>query len=103
MTVKEKQNVTLPCKATGFPQPVIRWYKNTVPIDEGRKKFKKNNLEIKEIRFEDRGIYSCTAENLLGRIELSVNVTVNGMYISSVLTVYVTFRFLTWGDFKIKV
>ena len=79
VTVKEIQNVTLPCKAAGFPQPVITWYKNKVPIDDGRRKFKKNNLEMREIRFEDGGIYTCTAENLLGRVELSVNVTVNGM------------------------
>ena len=49
-------------------------------IKEDRKQFKKRNLEIKNILFEDRGIYSCTAENLLGRVQLSVNVTVKGKY-----------------------
>lgn len=28
------------------------------------------------MKFEDRGMYTCTAENLLGRVELSVNITV---------------------------
>ena len=39
----------------------------------------KRNLEISEMKFEDRGMYTCTAENLLGRVELSVNITVRGM------------------------
>ena len=78
-TVKEKQNVTLPCEAGGFPPPVITWYKNGYPIKDARRQFKERNLEIKEIVFEDRGTYTCTAENLLGRTELSVNVTVEGI------------------------
>ena len=80
MTVKEKQNVTLPCKATGFPPPVITWYKDGYVIEEDRKQFKKRHLEIKNILYEDHGVYTCTAENLLGRVQLSVNVTVKGKY-----------------------
>ena len=80
MTVKEKQTVTLPCKAAGFPQPVITWYKNGHRIDDQRKQFKIRDLEIVDIQFADRGIYNCTAENLLGRVELSVNITVEGTY-----------------------
>jgi len=45
-------------------------------IEQERRQFKKRKLEIKEIQFADRGIYICTAENLLGRVQLSVNVTV---------------------------
>ena len=84
MTVIEKQNVTLPCKAAGFPQPVITWYKNGHLIEDEKRKFKKSNLEIKGITFEDRGIYTCTAENLLGRVELMVNVTVKGKWIFNI-------------------
>lgn len=75
--IKEKEKVTLPCKAVGFPQPIITWYKNNGLIDEGRKHFTEWNLEFQEIKFEDRGIYTCKAENLLGHAKLSVNVTVN--------------------------
>ena len=84
VTVIDKQNVTLPCKATGFPQPVITWYKNGHLIEDEKRKFKKSNLEIKGITFEDRGIYTCTADNLLGRVELMVNVTVKGKWILNV-------------------
>ena len=84
MTVIEKQNVTLPCRAAGFPQPVITWYKNGHLIEDEKRKFKKSNLEIKGITFEDRGIYTCTADNLLGRVELMVNVTVKGEWILNI-------------------
>ncbi|KAL9961639.1 hypothetical protein ACROYT_G030625 [Oculina patagonica] len=76
VTVKERQNVTLSCKAVGLPTPVIKWYKDGHAIEDVRRHFKKRNLEITEIQFEDRGIYTCTAENLMGRDQLSVNVTV---------------------------
>ena len=78
VTVKENHNVTLHCKAAGFPPPIIKWYKDGQVIEEERRQFKKRKLEVKEIKFEDRGIYICTAENLLGRVEFSVNVTVKG-------------------------
>ena len=79
VTVREKQNVTLPCKAAGFPQPVITWYKNGHVMEE-KQLVKAGYLEFTEIQFEERGIYTCTAENLLGRDQLSVNVTVEGMH-----------------------
>ena len=78
MTVNEKQNVTIPCKAVGFPPPVITWYKDGQVIGEERKHFQNRHLEIITILYEDHGIYICTAENLLGRVQLSVNLTVNG-------------------------
>lgn len=78
VTVRERQHVSLPCKAAGFPQPVITWYKNGHVIEE-RRQVKAGYLEFKEIQFEDRGMYTCTAENLLGRVWLSVNVTIQGM------------------------
>ena len=78
VTVKENHNVTLHCRAAGFPPAIITWYKDGQVIEEERRQFKKRKLEIKEIQFEDRGIYTCTAENLLGRVQLSVNVTVKG-------------------------
>lgn len=75
-TVKETQNVLIPCKANGFPQPVITWYKNGHPIEKERKYFGERSLKITKVQFKDRGIYTCTAENILGRVELSINVSV---------------------------
>ena len=95
VTLKEKQNLTLPCSAGGFPSPAIMWYKDGDVIEEGRKQFKKRNLEIKEIQFEDRGSYTCTAENILGRVQSSVNVTVKGICCGSILSlVQILFSFV---------
>jgi len=76
VTVRVKHNLTLHCKATGFPPPIVTWYKDGQVIEEEKRHFKKRKLEIKEIQFEDRGLYTCIAENLLGRVQLLVNVTV---------------------------
>ena len=81
VTIEEKQNVTLHCKAAGFPPPIITWYKDGRAIEEEKTQFQKRKLELKEIQFEHRGIYTCTAENLLGRVQLSVNITVKGKYL----------------------
>ena len=81
VVVKEEQNVALPCKATGFPPPVITWYKDGEVIEEERRHLQKRDLEITKIQFEERGVYSCTAENILGRVQTSVNVTVKGTFI----------------------
>ena len=70
--------MTLHCKAAGFPPPIITWFKDGQVIEDEKRQLNKRKLEIKEIEFEDRGIYTCTAENLLGRVQLSVNVTVKG-------------------------
>ncbi|XP_078381881.1 uncharacterized protein LOC144664619 isoform X2 [Oculina patagonica] len=79
VTVKEKQNVTLSCKAAGFPPPVVAWYKDGDVIEqeeEEKRQYEKINLELKEIQFKDHGVYTCTAENLLGSVQSSVNITV---------------------------
>ena len=46
-------------------------------MDE-RKLFQKRELRLSEIQFEERGIYTCKAENLLGSVQSAVNVTVQG-------------------------
>lgn len=61
-----------------------------------RRQFKERNFEIKETMFEDRGTYTCTAENLLGRIELSVKVTVEGANILKFLVCPQNSRILPW-------
>lgn len=79
MTVEENENITLPCKAAGFPRPVITWYRNGHMI-ENRRQVRKGKLVLNEIQFEDRGLYTCTAENILGKVQLTVEVTVKGIY-----------------------
>ena len=79
LTVQEKQNITITCEADGFPPPMVTWYKSDHAIDE-RKTFQRRELRFSEIKFEDRGIYTCEAENLLGSVQFTVNLTVQGTY-----------------------
>lgn len=78
LTVTETQNVILSCKAVGFPKPKITWYKNGRVIEHERKQFEEGRLELRNIIFEDRGLYICIAENILGRVKISANVIVQG-------------------------
>uniref|UniRef100_A0A8C9G437 Contactin 1 n=1 Tax=Pavo cristatus TaxID=9049 RepID=A0A8C9G437_PAVCR len=50
-----------PCVATGKPIPTIRWLKNGVS-------FRKGELRIQSLTFEDAGMYQCIAENTHGII-----------------------------------
>ena len=79
LTVRENQNVILSCKAAGFPKPIITWYKNGRVIEHERKQFEEGHLEFRNILIEDRGLYTCTAENILGREKITANITVQGL------------------------
>ena len=48
-------------------------------MEKERKYFGESSLNLEKIQFQDRGVYTCTAENLMGRAELSVNVSVKGL------------------------
>ena len=54
--------LTLDCKATGDPQPVISWKKQDGQLPAGRSRQLINGtLVIRDITMNDRGIYKCIA------------------------------------------
>ena len=54
--------MTLDCKATGDPQPVISWKKQDGQLPAGRSRQLTNGtLIIRDIKMNDRGIYKCFA------------------------------------------
>ena len=56
------QSLALGCIASGNPQPTIAWYKDGRRIPgEGSPQ-----LVIQEVEISDRGVYYCTATNILG-------------------------------------
>ena len=57
--------VTLHCTAEGEPEPLISWFKDKVILNEKHD----NTLVIEEVQLNDRGNYTCVAENTEGRIE----------------------------------
>ena len=68
-TLKEGDNVTLSCNATGNTVPTISWTKDGSPVDtNGRITFSadKKQLTIMNVSRTDRGEYRCVASDRVG-------------------------------------
>ncbi|VDP65223.1 unnamed protein product [Echinostoma caproni] len=69
IVAKKNAGVELECRASGDPQPVIDWFKNSVPVDLTNPRFEKlseGNLRISNLVEEDEGKYECAATNNKG-------------------------------------
>jgi len=65
--VEKGKNITLPvCHVTGFPPPVISWFKVRDSLAQTRTVVKDGQLSIKKAQKEDSGLYECKATNNLG-------------------------------------
>ena len=70
------QDIVLRCAVSGNPQPTIDWYK------DGRRIAGEGSplLVIEEVELSDRGVYYCTATNMLGTNSSDpAIVNINGM------------------------
>ena len=79
LRVVEGVIVRMHCRATGFPRPSVRWFKNDYEvIAEGRFLFDDDNrlLVINGIRQDDTGQFACVAENVAGQAEESSFVSI---------------------------
>lgn len=65
-------SLALECSARGYPQPVIRWYKNGSLIHEN------TSLEFSSLNEFDTGVYQCNASNIAGSDTYEVEVFVRG-------------------------
>lgn len=65
------QNVILPCKATGKPDPDYSWKNQNDEIiganDQRFRVLSTGDLRIFGLQFSDMGTYTCTAENVLSK------------------------------------
>ena len=73
---EEGKSVPLVCVASGKPSPRIWWTK--VPKDLLTRKliFLQERLTLNNVTKQDQGIYTCHAENILGKISASAQITV---------------------------
>ncbi|XP_042525465.1 obscurin [Dipodomys spectabilis] len=81
-TVTEGKHARLSCFVTGEPKPQTVWKKDGRPLAEGRRHVVYEDaqenfvLKILFCRPSDRGLYTCTASNLVGQTYSSVLVVV---------------------------
>ena len=64
-----KQSIVLPCKAEGYPKPMIFWVKNDarVQLNNNLLLTHDGSLVILNMQFENEGIYTCVAANTFGK------------------------------------
>lgn len=78
ITVNESRTLILPCTATGFPVPDIRWTKRDDTLPTNRSYFDSQLLNITNVNYSDRGEFICTANNTVGVVNKTIHVQVQG-------------------------
>ncbi|GIY13520.1 hypothetical protein CDAR_68362 [Caerostris darwini] len=63
--VKEHHTITLDCTVTGYPQPVIKWFKNgsLISLQQNTSFATYGKMKISKASANDSGLYTCVAEN----------------------------------------
>ncbi|XP_014664684.1 PREDICTED: lachesin-like [Priapulus caudatus] len=62
--ISEGMTVNMSCNATGIPEPTIYWKRmNNIPMPMGDVKYEGQFITIVNATKEDRGVYTCVAEN----------------------------------------
>ena len=64
---------------TGLPRPSITWIKDDQPLQLSERVNKLNSnktIKIKGVRLDDRGSYTCIAQNPLGKVNLTLELSV---------------------------
>ncbi|NWZ58152.1 DSCL1 protein, partial [Haliaeetus albicilla] len=75
--VKAGRLVELPCIASGYPNPAIRWIKDGRPLPADSRWTKRiTGLTISDLRVEDSGTYICEVTNTFGSAEVTGTLTV---------------------------
>ncbi|NXF38496.1 DSCL1 protein, partial [Nyctibius bracteatus] len=75
--VKAGRLVELPCIASGYPNPAVRWMKDGRPLPADSRWTKRvTGLTISDLRVEDSGTYICEVTNTFGSAEVTGTLTV---------------------------
>lgn len=83
-------SVELPCIASGYPNPTIRWLKDGRPLPaDSRWTRRITGLTISDLRPEDSGNYICEVTNSFGSKEVTGHLNVIGQSIAAILAIIV--------------
>lgn len=71
-------NLTLECRARGYPVPVVTWYKDQIKLNktEHTSIFSVEKLSIAKLESGDSGVYTCQALNNMGMDKKHVQINV---------------------------
>ena len=71
-------NLTLQCRARGYPVPVVTWYKDQIKLNktEHVSVFSDGKLSIEKLAPGDSGVYTCKALNNMGMDKKHVEIKV---------------------------
>ena len=92
VTVTKHQTATFYCSAVGNPKPSISWSKLN-GSDLVNRNRQQDKLEIKNVAYIDSGKYVCTARNVLGQQQRTVELFVEG-------EIKIAFCFLSFNVWK---
>ncbi|RZB77529.1 neuroglian, partial [Asbolus verrucosus] len=71
------RNVTMICKVLGAPKPSVKWSLNDRELTGGKYSVQENgDLHISNVQFNDRGNYTCFAENRFGKASAKASLLV---------------------------
>ncbi|KAL4000212.1 all-trans-retinol 13,14-reductase [Sarotherodon galilaeus] len=59
----------IPVKYSAYPEPIIKWFKNDLPLNDYRIKQKSDALVIREVKETDAGIYTVILTNKITKEE----------------------------------
>ena len=82
-TVKEGENIAIPCVVNGVPRPRVDWFKPSGKEVKRNKRHRvhalaSNMLMINNASTRDSGVYRCDASNTVGQVTMNVTVIVIG-------------------------
>ena len=84
--VRNGTKYSLNCSATGAPKPRYSWTKDDDAVIPNAASVQKKRLIINPVSSKNQGRYTCTAENVEGKVRASAKITVYGKIIFIVLT-----------------
>ena len=78
-TVKENQTAVFQCSVSGNPKPLVTWFKLNSSAWTDRFRYGPDGrLEMRHVTLEDAGKFICVARNILGSVNQSATLIVEG-------------------------